>query len=86
MNVKQGDLAEVIESLDGAAVGMHVRVIAFQGNHSKLGPIWRCRSDGTIVTEFGGVGQEADFADAWLKKIEPPQNQDVDVKELEKVD
>lgn len=73
MNVKQGDRARFVESIDGAAVGRVVHVVRFQGEHSKLGAIWRVRAvdgRGPLVTEFGGVGDECDAADDWLR-VEP---------------
>lgn len=83
MQVKPGDVAEVIKSVDGAAIGMTVTVVSFQGHHSQYGPIWRCQSTDTIVTEFGGFGNEADFADDWLRKIEDPSTLIDTTKELE---
>lgn len=83
MQVKPGDVAEVIKSVDGAAIGMTVTVVSFQGHHSQYGPIWRCQSTDTIVTEFGGFGNEADFADDWLRKIEDPSTLTDKTKELE---
>lgn len=85
MRCKQGDLATVIKSVDNASVGMIVQVVQFVGDHSQYGPIWRCRSKGTIVTEYGGVGNEADFADDWLEPIVPPSNVDVIEKNKELV-
>jgi hypothetical protein len=85
MHVKQGDMAEVIQSIDGASVGLIVNVVAYQGEHSLYGPIWRCRSNSNIVTEFGGVGHEADFADDWLRKIEPPEKTDTTNNKMELV-
>lgn len=83
MRVKTGDIAEVIKSIDGAAIGMIVTVGQYQGEHSQYGPIWRCMSKDTIVTEFGGFGNEADFADDWLLKIEYPESTLDEIKELE---
>lgn len=72
MNVKQGDTAEIIESVDGINVGKLVEVCAFQGTHSLLGPIWRIRSHaGELITEYGAVGFTCDCADKWLRKVEP---------------
>jgi hypothetical protein len=82
MKCKQGDLAVVIKSVDNASVGMIVQVVKFVGEHSLYGPIWRCRSKDTIVTEFGGFGNEADFADDWLQPIVPPPNVKITEKEL----
>lgn len=76
--IKAGDLAEVIDGLNGKDspnLGLIVRVISYVGDHSKYGRIWRCKA------EFAVLGQEgvnvprgaADFAQSWLRKIEPPQ-------------
>lgn len=70
MNVKQGDRARFVESIDGAAVGRIVTVVRYQGEHSKLGPVWRVRAvdgRGPLVTEYGGVSDECDAADEWLR-------------------
>lgn len=75
--IKAGDLAEVIDGLrgeDSPNLGLIVRVRSLAGEHSRLGRIWRCEA------EFGVRGQEGkdvpgglmDFAQSWLRKIEPP--------------
>ena len=75
--IKAGDLCHVISGLNGAAspnIGLVVHVISLQGEHSKYGRIWRCEA------EYGEAGQlgdkvpygHLDFAQDWLKKIEPP--------------
>ena len=80
-NFAPGDLARVIESLDGACVGIVVQLREYRGEHSLYGSMWRCSSRENIVTEFGSRGNEADFPAKWLKKIEPG---DLDlVKEVE---
>ena len=83
MNVKQGDLAEVVQSVDGHSVGMIVQVVQFMGEHSQYGPIWRCRSRDDIVTEYGAVGKTADFADDWLRPLKPKQKDGLTIKQLE---
>lgn len=83
MNVKQGDLAEVVQSIDGHSVGMIVQVTQFMGEHSQYGPIWRCRSNDDIVTEYGAVGKTADFADDWLRPLKPKQKDKTITKLLE---
>lgn len=80
--IKPGDIAQVIESVDGAAVGQTVSVLAYIGDHSKLGRIFRCQSKQTLVTEFGGVGNTADFAEDWLLKIDDSDTVIEDVKDL----
>ena len=73
-NVKPGDTAKIVESTDGAMVGRIVKVLHWQGEHSKLGTIWRVRAAlGELVTEYGGVGPECDCPDSWLRKFDPTQ-------------
>lgn len=81
-NLKPGDLAEVIDSIDGASVGQVVTVLSFEGEHSKFGRIWRCQSQQTLVTEYGGVGNIADFAEDWLHKIDDPDTVIEDFEDL----
>lgn len=71
MNVQKGDLAVIIESAMGLSVGKIVEVTAAIGEHSLLGPMWRCRSTkGELTTEYGATGAWVDMPDKWLKKIE----------------
>lgn len=83
MNVKKGDMAHIVESIDGLNVGKTVEVCSYQGEHSKYGPIWRVRiaSGGQLVTEYGGVGITCDCADAWLRPI-PPAAQPMPAMEM----
>ena len=69
--LEPGCLAVIIKSIDGAAVGKIVQCVEIRGEHSLYGTIWRVRSQSTLVTEHGGVGNEADVPAKWLKKIEP---------------
>lgn len=71
-------MAEVIDGLQGKAspnLGLVVKVVSFVGEHSKLGRIWRCDAE---YAERGQAGTDkvpggmADFAQSWLRKIEPP--------------
>lgn len=73
MRCKQGDLAEVIGgALNLTNVGKIVRVMNYRGEHSQYGPIWHCAAeDCELVTEYGGVGIGADFADDWLRPLPP---------------
>ena len=67
-----GALCKVVGGTDGLNLGKTVRVASLQGEHSKLGRIWRCTAvDCEIVTEYGAVGISADFAQAWLEVIPP---------------
>ena len=75
--IKAGDLAEVISGMNGSKspnIGLIVRVLAYRGDHSQHGRIWRCEAE---YAELGQPGVDrppgtADFAQDWLKKIEPP--------------
>lgn len=74
--IKAGDLAEVIGGLSGAAspnLGLIVRVLAYVGDHSVHGRIWRCEAE---YAELGQPGVDvppgaADFAQDWLRKLPP---------------
>lgn len=88
MTIKSGDLAEVIGGMNGTAspnLGLIVRVLQFRGEHSQFGRIWRCEA------EFAELGQpgvncppgQADFAQDWLRKIEPPKQSTTDKTERE---
>ena len=76
--IKAGDLAEVISGMSGAKspnLGLIVRVLAYRGDHSQYGRIWRCEAE---YAELGQPGVNAppgtaDFAQDWLRKIEPPE-------------
>lgn len=76
--IKAGDLAEVINGLHGAKspnLGLVVKVIAFVGEHSKHGRIWRCEAEYASLGQIGTdrvPARMADFAQDWLRKIEPP--------------
>lgn len=75
--IQAGDLAEVIDGLQGKAspnLGLVVKVLVRVGEHSKFGPIWNCDAE---YAERGQPGLDvpggtADFAQSWLRKIEPP--------------
>lgn len=72
--VKSGDNCTVIAGALGTTgpnVGKVVTVRNLRGEHSQHGRIWRCTGAG-LVTEYGALADEADFAASWLKKIEPP--------------
>lgn len=72
MKIYQGVLCKVIGGTDNLNVGKLVRVSSFQGEHSQYGRIWRCTAVGcSLVTEYGGVGISADFAQDWLEPIPP---------------
>jgi len=67
-----GAVCLVVGGTDGLNVGKKVRVASLQGEHSKLGRIWRCTAmDSQLVTEYGAIGISADFAQDWLQPIPP---------------
>lgn len=71
--IKSGDLAIIIDSIDGInghTVGKTVTVGQRMGEHSQHGVIWKVHGK-NLISEYGGVGDSADCAQAWLKKIEP---------------
>lgn len=74
--IKSGDECVVIGgALEGKGPNHGKRVIVehLRGEHSVYGRIWRCRAkEGELVTEYGAVGERADFAQSWLQKA-PPQ-------------
>ncbi len=75
MNCKPGDLAVIINSVNGpngASCGAIVQCLRVEGTHSQYGPIWNVSSNSTLVSEFGGVGNFVQVPDDWLKKLMPP--------------
>jgi hypothetical protein len=77
--IKAGDICVVIDGLLGKEspnIGLVVVTTAYIGDHSKFGRIWRCKASGAIVGQspkFRSIEPgEADFAQAWLKKVQPP--------------
>lgn len=84
--IKSGDRCEVIAGAlgdKGPNVGKRVTVGQLRGEHSEYGRIWRCHGEG-LVTEFGALGNEADFAQSWLRKL-PPGEVPPKVEQSEKV-
>lgn len=72
MKIYAGVLCRVIGGTDNLNLGKIVRVASNQGEHSTLGRIWRCTVvEGTLITEYGGVGTVADFAQDWLEPLPP---------------
>lgn len=86
--IKAGDLAEVISGSEGnnsPNIGLIVKVIFFSGEHSMYGNIWRCEAEYAEKSSPGikvPTGQ-ADFAQSWLRKIEPPSTVKDRTKEIE---
>ena len=83
--LQSGDICLVIDSIDRISVGRTVKVISLQGQHSKWGNIWRCRGlNGALISEYGAVGDVAEFAQSWLQRIDPIKTPDnVKIEELE---
>lgn len=84
--IKSGDRCEVIAGAlgnKGPNVGKQVTVGQVRGEHSEHGRIWRCHGEG-LVTEFGALGTQADFAQSWLRKL-PPTTLPPEVEQREKV-
>lgn len=76
--IKAGDLAEVIDGLQGKDspnLGLIVRVLSYLGDHSVHGRIWRCEAAYAVLGQVGVnvPPGTADFAQSWLRKIEPPE-------------
>lgn len=86
--IKAGDLAEVIDGMRGNAspnLGLIVRVLSYEGDHTMYGPMWRCEAE---FAELGQTGSRympgtAHFAQSWLRKIEPPKLADTTKTERE---
>lgn len=77
MNCKPGDLAVIVRSTDGQAVGRFVECLQMDGNHSEFGPIWRVRTEGRgIVTIHGTLAIVLHMPDAWLRPIRPDEGED----------
>lgn len=71
MKIQNGVICRVIGGIDGLNIGKIVQVQTCQGEHAQYGRIWRCTTQGKfLVTEYGGVGISADFAEDWLEPIE----------------
>lgn len=80
--IKSGDHCEVISGVFGDKspnVGKKVTVIQFSGDHSEYGRIWLCNGQ-NLATEYGGVGSEVQFAQAWLRKLPPETTPPVESK------
>ena len=89
--IKAGDLCEVISGLGqkkSPNLGLFVKVISAQGEHSQYGRIWRC--EGPNVQQLTDAGTYAvtgwaDFPASWLRKIKPDENVCKDEEKLEDV-
>lgn len=86
--IKAGDMAEVVGGYTGARspnLGKLVTVKMLIGETHDLGKIWRCEGPGLVAGRYAGNCPEgqADFARAWLRKIEPPKMVKAHYKEEE---
>lgn len=76
--LQAGDTAVVVNGMGAAKspnVGKTVKVLSLQGEHSRLGRVWRCEGAGIQqLSDAGGYIATgwADFPAAWLQKISPP--------------
>ena len=84
--IQAGDLAEVISGVLGEHSpnkGLIVKVLSYVGDDPFYGRIWRCEAefaeqwrfhpDAVPTQQISVPPGVADFAQSWLKKIEPPQ-------------
>lgn len=75
--IKAGDLCLVIGGLGRTKspnMGQQVTVRSLQGEHSQYGRIWRCQGKDVQQLIDAGTYQTtgwADFAVAWLQRIDP---------------
>lgn len=72
--LKKGDLAEVIDGAlgpRGPNIGKTVTVGVSMGEHSQYGRIVRCHGS-MLISEYGVITDNLDFAVCWLRKIENP--------------
>lgn len=76
--LQSGDTAVVVNGMGAAKspnVGKTVKVLSLQGEHSRLGRVWRCEGAGIQQLSDGGsyvTTGWADFPAAWLQKLDPP--------------
>ena len=88
--IKAGDLAEVADGLKGKAspnLGLVVRVKSLAGEHSRLGRIRRCEAEFAVRGQEGAnvPGGMADFAQSWLRRIDPPAPPPASTKKREEL-
>ena len=87
--IKKGDLCEVIGGVMGEKspnLGLIVQVLAYVGDDPTFGRIWRCEAQYAELwrNQEGATPNhpnttppgQADFAQDWLKKIDPPAKTD----------
>lgn len=75
--IKAGDDCLVIGGLGRGKspnIGLRVKALSMQGEHSQFGRVWRCEGAGVKQLSDAGAYIEtgwADFPTDWLEKIEP---------------
>lgn len=78
--ISAGDLAIVISGANGKSspnIGMVVKVLSFDGEHSVHGRMWSCDAEYAIAASEKRTEQgHLHFAQSWLQKIEPPDSVD----------
>jgi len=82
--IQAGDLCTVISGMSGSAspnIGLVVEVISRVYECPKYGVIWRCKAEFAVRVSNNRPlvpNDMADFAQDWLKKIEPPKTSSTD--------
>lgn len=74
--ISKGDVCRVIDGVlkqKSPNIGKLVTVVSLQGNHSKLGVIWKCTGQGLQAFDSDTKSSTADFPAIWLKRIDPPK-------------
>lgn len=73
--ISKGDRCRVINGVlrdKSPNVGKTVVVASLQGNHSKLGVIWRCTGPDLVsFNDMAPPDGAIDFPAIWLERIEP---------------
>jgi hypothetical protein len=77
MNVKQGDMAIIINSVTGLYIGMVVEVVELAGIHESIGPYWKIRCPRDVYQgnkdapkkRLIKAGELAQNRDAWLRPV-----------------
>lgn len=85
--IKAGDMCHVISGMSGPDspnVGLVVEVVQLVGECPQLGRIWRCKAEYAERLVLGDKCTcppgHADFAQPWLRKIQPPGQTKPEVK------
>lgn len=79
--IKAGDDCLVVGGTNGKNLNRKVRVVSLQGEHSKLGRIWRCAAPNLMQFD-GSYNDWADFAASWLQKIDGVTPKETRTEEL----